>query len=783
MKRILSVLLTLALLLGCVPAFAEAEADADLLTAQLVAGMMAKNSDAWQMAILEAGAREITIMDGDLVFSMRGFNINLSAIGQYDGSDANAWLESALTNAAAWDLRIVLPVESDGTLSKKTTSSFQKTIKQAAKSAKEGFDSKSFSAAMADALFCAPTTVKKPTASDVLAVTPEFEAFIQSHDLFSADSAMDWAPVFYGLDNISVSTKGGPHALSLSWSGPSLSLLVSNAYNAAALELASATADARPSGEALETFWQTKLAESAVALAKKKLEKNTAEFDVDDLIDGYLPQGYTTAFTAYKPAENLERLTSAVASLPDAATQAMPKTGVMSSTKNGRTVTIKVPANGSATYVQLRDADTFVIRADGFAAAGNSLNLRVPEGNYTVQFASGVTWYGMEELFGPLGTYTATSDITVAKAKWTLTAGTAGTGYTVYPIEVENFAAVDDRSVTIQASLKPTTPVQSSYPDNPVVEGISPTTGLPASGETYTPIVMVLDNAEDAYPHWGVSQADIICQVPNAGAGATKLLALFADHYPEQAGPVRSGRVTMLPIALSFNSAIAYAGPPAIKDSPNVDLEMLLRDWKFSSTNRNYNLLGGDYAVRRHDLENGGTSHNLSCYISEIHENLINKGTAFEVRPFQFTEEKRTDGEPATNIRILHRGESADSGSNSASRSVFNYDEATGEYTRTNSSGLYIDRTTGETVTFANVLVLRVDTAWENGYVYLKNHMVGSGAAEIFQDGRYIRGAWSRSELTSRLVLVDADGQELQLHPGKTFIIVTNDVADVIYTY
>ena len=100
--------------------------------------------------------------------------------------------------------------------------------------------------------------------------------------------------------------------------------------------------------------------------------------------------------------------------------------------------------------------------------------------------------------------------------------------------------------------------VKSNYRNNPVIPGISSTTGLRSSGEEYTPIMVVLDNAEAAYPHWGVSQADIIFQVPNAGKGATKLLALFADFYPAQAGGVRSARATMLPLAVAWNAALAY---------------------------------------------------------------------------------------------------------------------------------------------------------------------------------------------------------------------------------
>ena len=72
--------------------------------------------------------------------------------------------------------------------------------------------------------------------------------------------------------------------------------------------------------------------------------------------------------------------------------------------------------------------------------------------------------------------------------------------------------------------------------------------------------------------------------------------------------------------------------------------------------------------------------------------------------------------------------------------------------------------------------------SYDRNYIYLKNQMTGSGTAEIFQNGRYVRGAWVRTDAAGRLVLVDEDGSELRMQRGKTFMILTNDVTDVIYT-
>lgn len=328
----------------------------------------------------------------------------------------------------------------------------------------------------------------------------------------------------------------------------------------------------------------------------------------------------------------------------------------------------------------------------------------------------------------------------------------------------------------IKDTKKNQVPMKDSYPDNPVIEGVSSTTGLPATGEEYTPIISVLDNAEAAYPHWGVSQADIIFQVPNAGSGATKLLALFADHYPENAGGARSGRASMVPIAMAWNAAFAYAGTPGINVKNSSPDELMTR-FGMVKSHRSYNLLRG-YAHRRDDLKK---PHNASTHIREIHDTLLAEGETFEQRPFLFTDEPRTEGVDATTIKVIHRGDDAKSRSNPASNATFTYDPDSAGYIRANSSGDYSDRDTGETLTFSNVIVLRIRFRWNKNYVYLDDHLVGSGVAEIFQNGKYVRGAWYRAGQEDRIVFVGPDGEELPMQRGKSFIVVTNDVTEVSY--
>ena len=787
MKKIWALILCLALVFAALPAPAEeASPSAEEMAAGLISEQAAKQKDAWVLAILGSGAKNARFAEGALCFSLRGFNPELKALGSYHkAADPAAWRASAMENLSAWNLEFSLPLDKQGKIAKKTATQFLNDVKKAAGQAKNAFGQNDFTGALKDLLFCSPTDAKKVTGSSLLMTTDAFNAFILARpELFPCETPAEWAPVFYAQRAQRFVVNQGPHAVKMTWDGADLEAMITQTYDAAAYDLAAVTAAERLSRENLPVLWRAKLAETAVAMAAKKLVPHALVFDIDDLAAGKLPAEYTAYFAAYAPQGTYEQLAADYDKLPAEACEEFPKTGAITKNSRGRTVTLLVPKNGRNSYVQFKDADTGVVRGDACIAPGKNVNIKIPEGTYVVQYATGAAWYGTAKLFGATGTYTSSEPITVAKSKWKLNVGEEQAGIILHPATVADFAPEDDRSVWVKGVLEPQTPLLESYPDTlPAEAGVSPFTGLPDSGEPFTPLVMVLDNAEDAYPHWGVSQADVIFQIPNAGSGVTKLLGLFGSAYPEQAGPVRSGRASMVPVAQAFDAAFVFAGPPAAAKGDNVNLEEILKSNKMSYTHKSYNMLASDtFKERRHDMTGAAASHNLSAHIKQIHEHLAEVGASFEVRPFLFTDTPRTDGEPATNIRVLHRGEDKSSGSNSASRAVFNYDPETGLYSRTNSSGLYIDRDTGENVGFANVLVLRVGFGWEDGYVYLKNHMVGSGTLEILQNGRYVRGAWTRKSRSGRLVLADADGSELQLQRGRTFIVVTNDITDVVYT-
>ena len=347
---------------------------------------------------------------------------------------------------------------------------------------------------------------------------------------------------------------------------------------------------------------------------------------------------------------------------------------------------------------------------------------------------------------------------------------------------------------TIEPDMKLKVSTPSFTANNPVIDGVDPVTGLPTNGEAYTPILQVLDGSEIAYPHWGVESASAIFQVPNQGTGNNKLLALYTTDFPEKAGGSRSARMAFLPIANMFGAVFIAAGAPPIDPGDNlpVNVEYWRRQWGITTTSGRWYDMNGNESLKERSKE-VAAPHNLLVFVRQIHENVLSEGLQFEQRPFLFTDEPLTRGETASVINARFYENNDHKTSNKASNCAFYYQEGINCYFRQSLMGkaeknnidFNYDRATENMLTFSNVIVLRIPFKSQNAYgtyySYAEGNYTGSGEADIFQSGRYIKGAWYRDELMGRLILIDDEGNELKLQRGKTFFIVNDSRCVVSY--
>ena len=380
----------------------------------------AKGTDGWQKAIYESGVKNVSLTESAVTFSLRGYDPGVKALGAFSKAEnPEKWLADALKNAAEYQLELTLPVEG-GLLTQKAVTALTAAVKKAAASAKQGFAGKDMTSALKDFFFPAPVDGKLTDASALLNPSARFTALHASRGIAETGiSAPHWALACYAQKSQTVDAKAGPHAIVFNCVGAELPALVSDSTKAELDELAYVPAEQRPAADTLPDTLAGKLADAASKAHAKSTGKWTLNIDIDDLIEGRLPEGYVSWLEGLQIGSAEASLRASAEKLPDIAALPLPKSAKITGEKSGTKVIFKLSDDSDPTYVQMRSTATGNVIASAFILPGKQVTVLVSEGKYNLVFCSGPYWYGEEMLFASLGSYTR-SDPTQIKDKKTV---------------------------------------------------------------------------------------------------------------------------------------------------------------------------------------------------------------------------------------------------------------------------------------------------------------------------------------------------------------------------
>lgn len=320
-----------------------------------------------------------------------------------------------------------------------------------------------------------------------------------------------------------------------------------------------------------------------------------------------------------------------------------------------------------------------------------------------------------------------------------------------------------------------------TYPENPILKGVSPTTGLPWEGiSTYQPMLVQIDATEGGLGFrapWGADVADIIYETPLYRTGVTRLSFLFSDTIPYAAGPVRSARVGHCWMREEWGAGFLFYGSQELKGSScNAVFRATGADKKgviFSGIVGQ----GKPWAKYYNRVPSLKGPSNVTANVAAIRD-LIPKNHVAIPHPWLFTDELNYEGEDATYIDIPN--------AHKQYVSAFTYDAADNKYYRSVQGEEWLNRDPETQVTskipISNLIVQRTTVEWNegNGVAPLTEH-IGKGNADIFIGGKYIAGYWERPKYQDRTVYMDENGKEIEFQRGKTFILVTTADAEISY--
>jgi hypothetical protein len=272
---------------------------------------------------------------------------------------------------------------------------------------------------------------------------------------------------------------------------------------------------------------------------------------------------------------------------------------------------------------------------------------------------------------------------------------------------------------------------------------LSPLTGLPMMGKLPPhPVVAVkIDNSSSSAPQVGLGAADMVTEELVEG-GITRLAVFYYDTIPDSVGPVRSMRATDIGIVLPLDAVLVASGgaAPTVArvDDAGITTYTEGAPGFYRETSR--------YAP-----------YNLFMRLPELVETLEPGKQPPTYLPFG-SDKAIAGGERVGSLTAAFSGSSS---------STFEYRD--GHYVNTDTYAGAEDQFVADTV-----LVLRVRVG-DAGYLDPAGNPVpetifeGQGDAMVFNDGRMVRGTWSKPGLDS-VVKLSSGGKPLTLPAGRVWI-------------
>ena len=327
---------------------------------------------------------------------------------------------------------------------------------------------------------------------------------------------------------------------------------------------------------------------------------------------------------------------------------------------------------------------------------------------------------------------------------------------------------VETDSVKKESSKKET---KKEEPKEEIPANQNLLTGLPDLTEEAIgkrPVAVMVNNVADALPQYGISDADVIFEIPVEG-DATRLMALYADYTAvPQICAIRSCRYYFPAFSQGFDAFYVNWG---IDDTIAEYLEALQLDQYDGIANaggffgRDEDRLAAGYSLE-HTGYFDGTQFASVVQADGRRTDLSDdkKGTAF---PFNGLSEQLKAGDSDCNSINLNFG---------AQTSQFTYDADQKVYLKQHNNNPHVDGRTQEQLAFTNVFVLETTISVRDGVGH-KDLDWGGGqgfAGYYISNGGIQKITWEKEDKSEKgyLRFYDESGNEISLNRGKTYIAV-----------
>lgn len=309
----------------------------------------------------------------------------------------------------------------------------------------------------------------------------------------------------------------------------------------------------------------------------------------------------------------------------------------------------------------------------------------------------------------------------------------------------------------------------------PVVQEVvykSRLTGLEVEKEDVDrrPVAIMINNIKAALPQYGISKASIVFEALAEG-GITRLLAVFEDlEGIEQIGTVRSSRPYYLDLAQSVDAVYIHIGG-------SEEAYRQIKSRKMDS----FDLIEGKnnsmYWRDKQRIKTNGYEHSVFTSGERIMQKLEEQNVRMTRAEsygdvFAFSEDADYSGNDALRVKAVF---------SPYKTGTYTYDEDSGMYRIGQYGGAHVDALYNAQLAFKNIFILRVNSYVIKGDTAgrLAFDIVGSGTGKYIVNGTATDIRWSRTSKSAPFKFSLADGTELKVVPGDSYVALIPLSADL----
>jgi hypothetical protein len=269
------------------------------------------------------------------------------------------------------------------------------------------------------------------------------------------------------------------------------------------------------------------------------------------------------------------------------------------------------------------------------------------------------------------------------------------------------------------------------------------------AAQTQAVTAIMIENSPDARPQSGIKDSGVIFEAIAEG-GITRFVVLYQQEKPGLVGPVRSVRSYYVDWIAAFNASVAHiGGSKAALDE--------VRNGSYRDIDQFFNSAAYYRASDRY------APHNVYTTFERLDALNASKGyTSSTFTGFTRKDSVASTAPTATSLNVDISSATYDSS--------YVYNIATNTYDRSQAGAAHMDRESGQ-ISPRVVIVMTIPqrTVLEDGN---REQMdtIGSGKAVIFQDGVATEVTWSKASKTDQLKFTDAEGADVPLARGQTWL-------------